>query len=78
MCRPLDVSRLPVGSSASTIGGLFARRPRQRDTLLLAAGQLRRVVMAAARETDFLEQRPGARWRIGDTPAISIGTETFS
>jgi hypothetical protein len=24
MCRPFDVSRLPVGSSASTIGGLFA------------------------------------------------------
>ena len=40
---------------------LVGQRPRDRDALLLAARQLRRVVMAAILEPDFDEQAARAR-----------------
>ena len=46
-CWPLVESRLPVGSSAMITAGSFDERPRHRDALLLAAGELRRIVVAA-------------------------------
>ncbi len=77
MWRPLALSRLPVGSSARTIDGLVRERPRQRDALLFAAGELRGIVMRAAGESDLFEQSFGTRSGVG-APAISIGTATFS
>src|SRR5262249_43742758 len=40
------------------------QRARNRDALLFAAGQLRRIVMAAIGKTHFVEQLPGASRRI--------------
>ena len=60
-------SRLPVGSSASRICGPRREGARQRDALLLAAGELGGVVVAALAEADALEQ--GARARRAAAPA---------
>ena len=49
-------SRLPVGSSANTTAGCEHERARDRDALLLAAGELRRAVRAAVAEADDLDQ----------------------
>ena len=57
---------------------IVGERPRDRDALLLAARELRRVVMAAIGQTDFVEQLLRARPAAFGTPAISIGTSTFS
>jgi hypothetical protein len=51
---PVCASRLPVGSSASRIGGR-ATKARQSDTLLLAAGQVFRVVREPLSESNALE-----------------------
>ncbi len=48
---------------------VVGERSGDRDALLLAAGELRRVVMAAAREPDFTQKRRRARggaWTAGD------------
>ena len=42
---------------------IVGERARQRDPLLLAARQLRRIVMGAAGQADLFEQRPGAAAR---------------
>ena len=55
-------SRLPVGSSANSSGGLVDQRPGDGDALLLAAGELRRVVVAAG--------RPGRRARAAPSRAL--------
>jgi hypothetical protein len=59
---PVEVPRRLVGHEHRRVG---RERAGERDALLLAAGQLRRVVVAAASEADALEQlrRPcsGAR-----------------
>ena len=39
--------------------GVIRKRARQRDTLLLAAGELRRIVVGATGEADLLKQRLG-------------------
>ena len=59
---PVAVSRLPVGSSASTTRGSTDERPRDRDALLLAAGQVRRQMVGALGEPHLAEQlqRAGA------------------
>ena len=49
-CWPVFSSRLPVGSSATRIAGIGRERARQRDALLLAAGELRRDNATAARQ----------------------------
>ncbi len=64
MCRPFAESRFPVGSSASRMSGIVGERAGNRDALLLAARQLRRVVMPAAGQADFLEQRRRAGTRV--------------
>ena len=77
MWRPLRRVEIPgrlVGQHDRRIVG---ERARQRDALLLAAGQLRRIVMRPAGQPDFLEQRPRAGRGIARAP-ISIGTATFS
>ena len=49
---PVALSSSPVGSSASSTGGLVGERDRDRDALLLAAGEaLRPVVRAVASPT---------------------------
>ena len=50
--RPVLVSRLPVGSSASSSRGRKQQRARQRHPLLLAAGQLARPVREPLAEAD--------------------------
>ncbi len=42
--RPVSSSRLPVGSSATKNCGTRRERARERDPLLLAAGQFRRIM----------------------------------
>ena len=64
-CRPVVLSRLPVGSSASRIGGSFGERARDGDALLFAARELRRIVMATAGQADFGEQRLRPSRRVG-------------
>jgi len=44
---------------------IIGERAGERDTLLLASGQLRRIVMGAPRQAHFLEQHLGARPRVG-------------
>ncbi len=72
---------------AVEIAGRFVRqqdrrvvgeRAGDRDALLLAARELRRVVMAAAREPDFAPAEPSRASAGSGPPAISIGTRTFS
>ena len=53
-------SRFPVGSSASRIDGLIHQRARDRDALLLSAGELIRMALLAARQSHQLQQ-VGAR-----------------
>ena len=77
MCRPfgaVEIAGRLVGQDDRRIVG---QRARQRHALLFAARQLRRIVMRAPGQADFLEQR-AARVRGSATPAISIGTATFS
>ena len=52
---PLRESRLPVGSSASRISGLADQGPGHRHPLLLAAGELRRVVVEPVLHAHLLE-----------------------
>ena len=49
---PVASSRLPVGSSATTMAGFRRDRARQRDALLLAARQFGRIVAQPAAEAD--------------------------
>ena len=53
---PFLESRLPVGSSASRIEGLPAEGARHRHALLLAARELRRVMLHAMRHADLFER----------------------
>ena len=56
--RPeVSVSRLPVGSSASSSARAVGQRPRDGDPLLLAAGKLGRPVVEPVRETHRAEER---------------------
>ena len=54
-------SRLPVGSSARRIAGIGDQGAGDRDALLLAAGELRRIVAFAAGEADAVRARLRAR-----------------
>ena len=54
--RPSVESRLPVGSSAKTTVGSRDERARDRDALLLAAGELGRPVREAIGEPDRRDQ----------------------
>ena len=49
-------SRLPVGSSASSSGGLLIRARAMATRCMLPAGQLGRVVVHARAEADAVEQ----------------------
>ena len=62
VCR-VQVARRFVGEHDRRIVG---ERAGERDALLLAARQLRGIVMRAAGQSDFLEQRRGALPRVGD------------
>ena len=53
------LSRLPVGSSASTQRRRGDQGPGHRDPLLLAAGELVRLVVAAIGQADEVERGPG-------------------
>ena len=61
---PVPESRLPGRLVGQQDRGLVRQRARDRDALLLAAGELRRIVMAARAEADFRQQRVGPRARI--------------
>ena len=50
------VSSAPVGSSARMIAGFVDERARDGDALLLAAGELRRLVVHAVGEPDRRER----------------------
>ena len=52
-------------------------RPRDRDALLLAAGELRRAVLPAVRQADVREEL-SSHCLSGFTPAIASGRVTFS
>ena len=56
---PEAESRLPVGSSASSSGGLADHRPGDRHPLPLAAGQLVRPVVEPVPEPDPLQRGLG-------------------
>jgi hypothetical protein len=56
---PVTVSRLPVGSSASSSAGLGHDRPGDGDALLLAARQLARSVVHSVGEADGVERVEG-------------------
>ncbi len=49
-------SRLPVGSSAKMISGRRDERARDRDALLLTAGQLRRPVREPVAQADGVDR----------------------
>ena len=53
------VSRLPVGSSASSTRGIGDNGARNGDALLLAAGELRRRMMFAALQADEMQGLDG-------------------
>ena len=57
---------------------IVGQRAGERDPLLFASRQLRRVVMRAAGQSDLFEQRLRPARRTSGAPAISIGTATFS
>ena len=63
--RAISESRLPVGSSASSKRGVAGERARDRDALLLAAGELRRDVLHARGEADALERFADALLALG-------------
>ena len=65
-CRPFVLSRFPVGSSASRIGGSLASARAMATPLLLAPGQLRRVVVPAVGQSHVGEQLPRPRRRVRD------------
>ena len=54
-------SRLPVGSSARMIAGTLRDRPRDRDALALAAGELRWPEVEPVTEADALQRGAGER-----------------
>ena len=54
------VSRLPVGSSASRMGGIKGQGAGDGHTLALAAGELVGQVVEAVAELDEFEQLAGA------------------
>ncbi len=58
----VEVARRLVGEQDRRVVG---QRARQRDALLLAAGELRRIVMRAAGQADLVEQRAGPRRGVG-------------
>ena len=77
---------LPAGRAIEVAGGLVGQedrpvvgqRPRDGDPLLLAARELRRVVVAAALEADFANEGPCPRGGVRCAGGIPIGTRTFS
>ena len=71
----VEVARGLVGQQHPRLVG---QRAGDRDALLLAARQLRRVMVAAAGEAHLLEQGLRPRAPAARTPASSIGTRTFS
>ena len=73
----MRLSRLPVGSSASSSRAPVDQRPGDRDPLHLAAGELVRVSRRAAREADPLEKLLGPRRRVA-RPSSRRGSSTFS
>jgi hypothetical protein len=60
---------LPVGSSARISAGSVTR-PGDRDALLLAAGQLGRLVVDAIAEPEPLERRAGASDAVAPSDAL--------
>ncbi len=58
--------------------GIGRQRAGQRDALLLAAGQLRRIVMQALAEPDRLPAPAPRALAASAMPASSSGTATFS
>ncbi len=75
---PVALSRLPVGSSAISSFGLARERARDRDALLLAAGELLRIVRRALGEPDAREPIAAPSPRHRAAPASSSGSITFS
>ena len=61
MSCDVRVSRLPVGSSASSTTRIVDQRARDRDALLLAARQLPGRIALAIAETEQTRARPRAR-----------------
>ena len=57
---------------------IVGERARQRDALLFAAGQLRRVVVRAAGQARLPRAAAPRSACALRTPTISIGTDTFS
>ena len=84
--RPQELHDVPAVGRVEVAGRLVGQddrrivgeRARERDPLLLPAGQLGRVVMGAPGEADLFEQSLRARCRASRRPMISIGTDTFS
>ena len=68
-------SRLPVGSSAIRSGAAVDQRPGDGDALLLAAGELRRLVVEPVAQADPLEQRRGpvAALARSERPRAGVG-----
>ena len=60
IASPVAPSRLPVGSSASRIAGRRDRGAGERDPLLLAARELRRIMLEPGGEADRGELVGGA------------------
>ena len=62
---PVAVSRLPVGSSANSTAGRVDEGAGDGDALLLAAGELARVVPEPGLEPDLRQHGTRARARVG-------------
>ena len=60
MSCEVRVSRLPVGSSARSTLGLLIKRARDRDALLLAAGELAGRIALAIAEAEKSQRRARA------------------
>ena len=81
-----QIDHLPAGGAVEIAGRLVGEqdrrivreRARDRDALLLAARELRRIVMAAIGRARRPRAAPARAPRASGAPAISIGTRTFS
>ena len=73
--RGVEVAGRFVGEEQRRIVG---QRARNRDALLLAAGELRRVMVRAVGQAHLGEQAKSRAAAASRAPAISIGTRTFS
>ena len=77
-CRPVGAVEVSGGLVSEQQRRIVGERAGDGDALLLAARELRRIVMAALGRVPPRRAAPCARGARRAAPAISMGTSTFS